>query len=176
VAPWPAADRRAADAAALKRFGSVQEIVGAIRSIRAEYGVQPGQTVRATIANPGADARAALAEAGPIVTRLAKLSALETGGEPADPKAAATTVLPDGTSVSVPLGDLVDVEKECARLRSEVDRLDGAIRGQEAKLDNQQFVSKAPATVVEREREKLAAWREQASVLVDKRRRLGCPA
>src|SRR5206468_3711465 len=49
VAPWPASDRRAADAAALRRFGVLQELVGSIRSIRAEYGVPPGHVVRAAV-------------------------------------------------------------------------------------------------------------------------------
>jgi valyl-tRNA synthetase len=176
IAPWPAADRRAADASALRRFAVLQELVGAIRSIRAEYAVPPGHTVRARVATPSPDARAVLAEDGATVARLAKLSALDPGGEAGEPpEGAAHAMLPDGTAVSVPLGDLVDLQKECARLGNEMERLNGAIRGQESKLSNEQFIGKAPATVVEREREKLAAWREQAGALAEKRRRLGCP-
>jgi valyl-tRNA synthetase len=88
--------------------------------------------------------------------------------------ATANAVLSDGSLVTVPLGDLIDLAKECARLQSEAERLAGAIRGQEAKLGNAQFVAKAPEAVVAREREKLAAWREQAGVLAEKRKRLGC--
>jgi valyl-tRNA synthetase len=174
VAPWPGADRRAADATALRRFGALQEIVGAIRSIRAEYAVQPGHSVRARVASPSADAKAVLKEAAAIVSRLAKLSSLDLGGAEA-PEGAAHAVLPDGTAVSVPLGDLVDVQKECTRLGNEMNRLNGAIAGQQSKLENGQFTSKAPPAVVKREREKLAAWREQAGALAEKRRRLGCP-
>lgn len=176
VAPWPAADRRAADASALRRFTVLQELVGAIRSIRAEYAVQPGHTVRARVVAPSADARAVLAEDGATVSRLAKLADLEVGSEAGEsPEGAAHGVLPDGTAVSVPLGDLVDLQRECARLGSEMDRLNDAIRAQESKLGNEQFTAKAPAAVVQREREKLAGWREQAGSLADKRRRLGCP-
>jgi valyl-tRNA synthetase len=174
VAAWPAVDRRAADAAALRRFGALQDLVGAIRSIRAEYGVQPGHTVRAGVSSPSADVTGVLLEDTATVVRLAKLSALDAGAALA-PEEAAHAILPDGTEVSVPLGDLVDVQKECARLGSEVERLHGAIQGQERKLENAQFTSKAPPAVVEREREKLAAWREQAGALAEKRRRLGCP-
>jgi valyl-tRNA synthetase len=176
VAPWPAADHRAADSAALRRFVVLQGVVGAIRSIRADYAVQPGHTVRARIATPSPEARAVLAEDGSTVARLAKLSSLESSGDAGEPpEGAAHAMLPDGTAVSVPLGDLVDLQKECARLGSEMNRLHGAIRGQESKLDNEQFTAKAPPAVVEREREKLAAWREQAGALAEKRRRLGCP-
>jgi valyl-tRNA synthetase len=175
LAQWPAADRRAPDGEALRRFAVLQELVGAIRSIRAEYAVQPGHSVRARIATPSPEARAVLSEDGSTVRRLAKLSALELGAESEDAQGAAHAVLPDGTAVSVPLGDLVDLERECARLGTEMDRLSGAIRAQESKLGNEQFTAKAPAQVVEREREKLAAWREQAGALAEKRRRLGCP-
>ena len=68
----------------------------------------------------------------------------------------------------------MNLENECARLAVETTRLSGLIRGQEAKLDNQEFVTRAPAQVVAREREKLATWRDQVAVLEAKRRRLGC--
>ncbi len=174
VAAWPASDRRATDGGALRRFGALQELVGAIRSIRAEYAVQPGHTVRARIATPSPDIAAVLEADGAIVSRLAKLSALDLGAPEAQDDAA-HAILPDGTAVTIPLGDLVDVLKECARLGNELGRLQGAISGQEAKLDNPQFAARAPAAVVDREREKLAAWREQAGALAEKRRRLGCP-
>ncbi|NOT06999.1 MAG: valine--tRNA ligase [Gemmatimonadales bacterium] len=176
VAVWPGEDRRAHDAGALKQFGALQELVGAIRSIRAEYGVQPGASVRASVAPAGEALRVVLDKERATIQRLAKVSELAQAGASAESgNATANAVLTDGTAVSVPLGDLVDVARECARLQSEFDRLDGAIRSQEAKLANEQFVSKAPPAVVTREREKLAAWRDQAEVLADKRRRLGCP-
>ena len=180
VAPWPGSDRRALDAEALRRFTSLQELVGAFRSIRAEYGVPPGLTVRATVTRPGPETREVLRQERPTVRRLAKVSSLELkeredepgNGQPA--AATANAVLPDGSLVTVPLGDLIDLKKECARLQAEYDRLAGAIAGQESKLGNEQFVAKAPEAVVAREREKLAAWREQSSVLAEKRKRLGC--
>jgi len=83
-------------------------------------------------------------------------------------------VLSDGTSVFVPLGDAIDLGRECGRLSGEVDRLAQLVASQEKKLGNEQFVSRAPADVVDRERQKLAGWREQREVLVRKRELLGC--
>jgi valyl-tRNA synthetase len=175
VAPWPGSDRRAGNPDALRRFGLLQELIGAIRSIRAEYGVEPGQAVRATLVTAGKTAEPAYRENIEIVRQLAKLSSLDLTAQSSDaPADAATTVLSDGSAVSVPLGDLVDKDKECARLKAEAARLDGAIRGQDTKLGNPQFVAKAPATVVAKEREKLASWRDQVAVIADKRKRLGC--
>jgi len=170
---WPLSDRRARDADAVRRFGLVQELVGAVRQIRAEYGVPPGQAVRVALGNLGPEARETFAAEHGTITRLAKVSNLGfgDGGE----RVGGHAVLTDGTAVFVPLGDAIDVERECSRLGAEVERLLQLITGQEKKLGNQQFTTKAPAAVVEREREKLASWREQHEVLARKRALLGCP-
>jgi valyl-tRNA synthetase len=171
VAPWPRPDARAVDTAALADFGLVQQVVGAIRAIRAEYGVQPGQTVRAYVAVEGG-AAAALERERSTIVRMAKLSELILGES--TERVGGNAVLPDGTAVFVPLGEAIDVGRECSRLGAESDRLAGLLASQEKKLGNQQFVSRAPADVVEREREKLAAWTEQRQVLIRKRELLGC--
>ena len=170
---WPLSDRRARDADAVRRFGLVQELVGAVRQIRAEYGVPPGQAVRVALGNLGPEARETFAAEHGTITRLAKVSNLGfgDGGE----RVGGHAVLTDGTAVFVPLGDAIDVERECSRLGAEVERLLQLITGQEKKLGNEQFTTKAPAAVVEREREKLASWREQHEVLARKRALLGCP-
>ncbi len=172
VAPWPRPDRRADDPAALREFGLVQELVGAIRGIRAEYGVQPGQPVRVVVSRDGTNADPALARERATVSRLAKVSELAFG-DPTD-RVGGHAVLSDGTAVFVPLGDAIDVGRECGRLGSEVDRLGRLVASQEKKLGNEQFVSRAPADVVDRERHKLVGWREQREVLVRKRELLGC--
>jgi valyl-tRNA synthetase len=172
VAAWPRTDQRACDAEALRDFGLVQELVGAIRAIRAEYGVQPGQTVRAVVTPESKATAAALDHERPTILRLAKLSAL-TVGESRE-RVGGHAVLSDGTAVFVPLGDAIDVGRECGRLGTEVDRLARLVESQEKKLGNEQFVSRAPSDVVERERQKLSTWRDQQEVLVKKRELLGC--
>ena len=172
VAPWPRPDARADDAEALAEFGLVQQVVGAIRGIRAEYGVQPGQTVRAFVSQDGRAPSSALERERATIVRLAKLSELAL--TESHERVGGHAVLPDGTSVFVPLGDAIDVARECDRLGTEAERLGALLASQEKKLGNEQFVARAPADVVAREREKLVAWTEQREVLVRKRERLGC--
>jgi valyl-tRNA synthetase len=172
VAPWPRPDRRAEDPEALAEFELVQQVVGAIRAIRAEYGVAPGQTVRAFVSEDGADPSPALERERATIVRLAKLSDLVLGES--TERVGGHAVLPDGTTVFVPLGDAIDVGRECGRLDAEANRLAGLVSTQEKKLGNQQFVARAPAEVVAREREKLATWTEQREVLLRKRDLLGC--
>jgi valyl-tRNA synthetase len=172
VAPWPRPDSRAEDPDALREFGMVQELIGAIRAIRAEYGVQPGQSVRAVVSEDGGRVSPALERERGTISRLAKLSELSFG--PARERVGGHAVLSDGTSVFVPLGDAIDVERECDRLGSEAERLSGLVVSQEKKLGNQQFVSRAPVDVVEREKQKLETWKQQREVLAKKRQLLGC--
>jgi valyl-tRNA synthetase len=172
VAPWPAADSRARDPKALKQFGLVQELVSAIRTIRAEYGVQPGQLVRAVVSGETEAAAAALKQERATITRLAKLSELSLGES--RERVGGHAVLSDGTAVFVPLGDTIDVGRECGRLGTEVDRLRKLVESQEKKLGNEQFISRAPTDVVERERQKLTTWNDQREVLMKKRELLGC--
>ena len=171
-APWPRPDARAQDAQAVRRFGLLQELVTAVRQVRAEYGVGPGQTVRVAVSNLGPESRAAVDAERGTIARLAKVSELIVGesGE----RVGGHAVLTDGTAVFVPLGDAIDLDRECSRLGGEVDRLLQLISTQERKLANDQFTAKAPAAVVERERQKLASWREQHEVLAKKRELLGC--
>jgi valyl-tRNA synthetase len=172
VAPWPTVDPRARDPEAVKQFGLVQELVSAIRAIRAEYGVQPGQTVRAVMSEESKAATAALKQERSTIIRLAKLSELSVGES--SERVGGHAVLSDGTAVFVPLGDTIDVGRECGRLGTEVDRLGKLVESQQRKLGNEQFVSRAPADVVDRERQKLATWKDQREVLVKKRELLGC--
>jgi valyl-tRNA synthetase len=171
VAAWPGPDARAEDPEALQEFGLVQEVVGAIRAIRAEYGVQPGQAVRAVV-TPGDLGDGALDRERLTLIRLAKVSELSFG-EPRE-RVGGHAVLSDGTAVFVPLGDAIDVTRECQRLSGEVKRLTQLVESQDRKLGNEQFVSRAPPDVVQREREKAATWREQREVLGRKLDLLGC--
>jgi valyl-tRNA synthetase len=171
-ASWPEPNAAFIDDEAESAFGFVQEVVSAIRAIRAEYGIPPGTTVNATI-QLADDARAtAIEDERTAITRLAKLGQMTLGGNPEG--VGAHAVLKDGSSVFVSLGDAIDVERECARLSKERERLDGLLQGLAKKLANKQFTSKAPAAVVEHEREKEGSWREQRNALSDKLRSLGC--
>ena len=138
--------------------------------------MQPGQPVRAVVTRHGRESgrRRPFGREQATVTRLAKVSEL-IFGEPRE-RVGGHAVLSDGTAVFVPLGDAIDVDRECGRLAAEVERLGRLVEAQEKKLGNQQFVSRAPADVVQREREKAVAWREQRDVLARKLELLGCGA
>jgi valyl-tRNA synthetase len=167
---WPRPDRRAIDPDAVRDFETVQELIQAVRQVRAEYGVEPGRAVSVRIS---CRSPAFVAEEGTI-TRLTKAATL-TYGEPLD-EPGANPVLSDGTTLHIALGELVDVARECGRLTAELKRVVGQIEGQRRKLANEQFTSRAPANVVQYERDRLASLEQQAAAIEEKRQQLGCSA
>ncbi len=65
----------------------------------------------------------------------------------------------------MPLGELIDIDKEIARLEGEAKRLEGEIRRAQGLLSNSRFVDKAPAAVVEEERNKLAKYSDMLAAI-----------
>jgi valyl-tRNA synthetase len=72
----------------------------------------------------------------------------------------AVQIVTDSATLYLPMADLIDLEKEKARLAAELARLDGEIERANKKLSNESFTAKAPAAVVEGERAKLQKYIE----------------
>jgi valyl-tRNA synthetase len=171
-ARWPHADEGLRDDEAETRFALVQDLVGAVRNIRAEYGVAPGRAVRAFLRPATLDTTEGCNAEQHTIERLARIETLTQGDAPTG--IGAHAVLRDGSAVFVPLGDAIDVERECARLRDEAARIDTQLAAVVRTLENERFLAKAPADVVARERAKESSWREQRATLAEKLSVLGC--
>ncbi len=153
TAPWPADDRQDPKAEAAMEL--VMGVIGAVRNIRGEMGISPGQSVPVVLMAHNAEARQVLeAQAGRIAS-LAKTGEMAWAEEGAAPAKSAGAALPEVT-VYVPLEGLVDFAAELARLDKELAKLDKEIAPSKKKLANEGFLSKAPAEVVEKERAKVA--------------------
>ena len=177
AATWPRPRAELANATADTQFARVQEVISAIRNLRAEYRVAPKARIAATVTTRNDAARRVLLGERETILRLAQLAELSLdgkagSGDPGGPGGHA--VLRDGSAVFVPLGGAIDVQQECRRLSSEATRLDQQLAALAAKLTNENFVARAPAEVVARERDKEQAWRNQRGVLAEKLKALGC--
>jgi len=172
-AAWPAPRDALTDRRAEARFALVQDAIAAIRTIRADYRVSPKTRLAATVTPKTAEGRGAFEGERETILRLGQLETLGFDGRRAA-QACAHAVLADGSEVFVALSDAIDVQQECRRLSGELTRLEQQLAGLAAKLTNQQFVARAPALVVAKEREKERAWHDQRQVLADKLKSLGC--
>jgi valyl-tRNA synthetase len=165
VAPWPR-PRAAEDweAARMADFTLVQEVIRAIRNLRAEKKVSPSSRLPATLV--GGD-KAALFEAQrQVIATLAGLDDARLAIHAMlDEKPAESAVLVVGAvEVYLPLSGLVNRAEERARLESELQEAEAQIARLE-KLLASDFAHKAPPTVVQKEREKLATYQASAAKL-----------
>jgi valyl-tRNA synthetase len=168
VASWPRASG-AAELAAAREFELVREAVLAIRQIRGDNAVPPGKSIEVLV-RAAADAHDLFARESATISRLARADVREADG--AQVGAAAHAVLGGGTELIVPLAGLIDVEKECARLRGEVSELEKQIASREGRLSNPKYVERAPANVVANDRAILDEMKSKRGQLVDKVRSL----
>jgi valyl-tRNA synthetase len=162
TAAWPVQTRYPGQPG---EFDRVIEAVAAIRQLRGEYGVTPGKALSGFVV-PSAGAREIFAAEGGLIERLTRC-ALAIEAPPAG--AAAHQVLSDGTEIVLPLAGAIDLEKECSRLKGELDGLEKQLTGLRARLQNENFVSRAKPDVVEAERRKEQEWtvrREQLAAKV----------
>ncbi len=163
IAQWPSViDLEGWEADAIADFTLVQEMVRAIRNIRAEYKVQPGHAIAATIS--GGDKAEMLTSQRQTFASLAGIDpeALEVVREPLEPCEESITLVVAPVEISLPLAGLVDVEAERERLEKELAEAQSQIKRLEKLLDSP-FAEKAPEAVVQKEREKLESYKETAA-------------
>ncbi|MBQ8357676.1 MAG: valine--tRNA ligase [Clostridia bacterium] len=146
------------DAARMER---VIAVIRAIRARRNEMNVPPSRKAKIFIETRYGESFGVGTEA--FFKRLASASEIAVAERfDADAISAdnAVQIVTDSATVYLPLSDLIDLEKEKARLAAELARLDGEIERANKKLANESFTAKAPAAVVEGERAKLAKYME----------------
>src|SRR2546430_1500842 len=159
TARWPTFRPELVDADLDAAFLRVKQAVEKIRIIRAEYKVPPRTRLRASIKPHGRDRRSVFEAESETIKRLAQVGELTFDGGMKGPVAYA--VFGDGSEVFVALEGAIDVQQECKRLSGEVTRLDGQLAALAARLTNRDFVARAPAAVVAKDRAKEQAWQKQ---------------
>ena len=153
-ASWPEARPEFDFALDASRMEAVMDIIRSARNLRAEMKVNASK--KATLILKCSDEyKAVFKKAEGYFTRLASASSVEYIGlsEP-NPEKSASAVT-GGASLFIPMGELVDVDKEIARLGKELEGTLGEIKRSEGKLGNPGFVSKAPANLIEQEKQKV---------------------
>ena len=151
AADWPAIDRALVDEAADGELGWLVEIISRIRAVRGEMNVPPGAKIPLILKGASAVTRDRVATHRALIDRLARLSDIRFGD--AVPSGSIQDVVGEATVV-LPLADVIDLDREKARLRKEIGRADGEIAKIDKKLSNRGFLAKAPPEVVEENRER----------------------
>ncbi|HEX9409915.1 MAG TPA: valine--tRNA ligase [Methylomirabilota bacterium] len=158
IAPFPKASRKGRDPEAERLMAPVLDFVSAIRTIRSESRISPAVELAVSVKPAGPAVAAALASGAAVIGSLAR-AAITVSADGARPANSAMAATPSG-DVFVRLEGVVDFEAERQRLRKEVERARKEIAFLEGKLGRPDFVERAPALVVERERARLTEQRQ----------------
>ena len=132
----------------------LQKVISGVRNIRSELGIAPGVKLTLLGRIDGED-KVFLEQHLPYITQLARLKAVELDADLKEPAGCAGFVV-KGYEFFVPVKDVVDLEAELKRLSKELNKLEQELKKIEQKLSNQSFLSKAPPSVVEKEKNKQA--------------------
>jgi valyl-tRNA synthetase len=158
IAPFPKATRKGRDPEAERLMAPILDFVSAIRTIRSESRISPAVELAVSVKPANPEVAGALAAGAAVIGSLAR-AAITVSADGARPANSAMAATPSG-DVFVRLEGVVDFEAERARLRKEVERARKEIAFLEGKLGRADFVERAPALVVERERVRLTEQRE----------------
>ncbi len=154
IADWPKADEARIDVDAEARMNTLLEVVREIRNTRGEFGVDPGRRIQA-IAKASA-AAADLARHDYILKRLCNVADLRLVPVDADDPQNAASIVVGEVALFLPLEGMLDFAAERRRLQDEMTKLAPQLARTRAMLANENFVNRAPAAVVQRERDRLA--------------------
>jgi len=154
IQPYPKSDAARIDPTADAEVALLKQIVDAARNLRGEMNLSPAVKVPLAISGPAERIEAF----APYLAALARLS--EVRRVPDVAAAAPGTAAPVAIvgDYHLMLVIAIDVAAERERLGREIARLEGEIRKAESKLGNESFVARAPAAVVQQERERLASY------------------
>jgi valyl-tRNA synthetase len=161
---WPEKDHSLSFPEDERKMQGIMEIIRTIRNLRSEMNVAPSKRTRLMLL--GAEGWAETLRGGEgYFKKLAGAECLEIIIDRALVKEKTVSAVTAAAELFIPLGDLVDFEKEIARLTKEKDNLLKEIERAQGKLNNPGFVSKAPAQLVAQEKEKLETNKAKAEAM-----------
>ncbi len=153
ISKWPEYDEILKDEKSEKDMEYIIEAIKSIRNVRTEMNVPPSRKAKLMIYLTEKEAERSFKEGEVYFQKLASASEVSflENKETSDKN---VSVVTRGAEIFIPLLELVDIEKELERLNKEKEKLEKEIDRVEKKLANEKFVSKAPESVVNEEREK----------------------
>ena len=169
LAEWPRLEGYE-NPAAESEIGFIVDLISEIRSVRAEMNVPAAAQIPLVLVNASPEAKSRAETWDETLKRLARLSDISFA---ADPPEKSVQMIVRKTLAALPLQGIVDIAAEQARLAKEIAKLTGEAGKIESKLNNADFVSRAPEEVIEENRERLSEALSRAEKLEAARTRLG---
>lgn len=168
VAAWPEFDEKLDYSKEVKAMEFTMECIKSIRNIRAEMNVVPSKKAKTIFVTKEQDLRDILESSKTYFTTLASASEIEVRDNKDDIGEDAMSAVVENCEIFLPLEELVDIEKEIERLEKEKKKLDGELKRVKGKLSNEGFTSKAPANVIEEEKEKQVKYQTMMDKVLER--------
>ena len=171
VAEYPVADAAFFDDEAEGDIGAVIEIVRAVRNLRAEFRIQPTQSLAVSVS--AAEKASVIESESSAIATLARVDPLTLDETQAEDSGEEVAIVLELGVVTVSLAGLVDVQSERARLGDELDEISAHAGRLSARLKDEKFLANAPEEIVDGVREQLDGVEERKSRLAEVLARLG---
>ena len=166
LAQWPLADAALIDDEAESEMAFLMDVVRGIRTVRNDYQVDSARRISVIVA-PGSY-QSLVEQYAFLFARLCNVTHIEMLEPSAPAPVDSATVIVSDAVVYLPLAGMIDIVAERERLHKERAALEQQIARSQGMLNNEQFVSRAPAEIVERERAKLSDMRASLNQIVER--------
>jgi valyl-tRNA synthetase len=153
---WPKYPASFKNTEASEEIGWLCRLITDIRSVRADMNVPAAAKIHLLVKDAAVATQTRFKTYDDLIKRLARLETIEqTTG--ALPKGSVQTILNEAT-LALPIADIIDLDKERARLKKEIDKLASDIGKVDQKLADQKFVANAPEEIIEEQKSRKAEW------------------
>jgi len=160
---WPLSDSSQIDRDKENEIQILMDVISAVRNIRSSLNVSPGKEANLTIRGDEDKCNSLCANEN-YLKRLARLDEIQYGEMVDKPDQSATAVV-QSLELFVPLEGLIDLNKEIERLEKQIQDLEGRYNAVSRKLENNNFVDRAPKNVISHERDKIQKYESDLSKL-----------
>ena len=172
IAPWPEYRADWDFAQVENRIERMKEAVRAIRNVRASMNVPPSKKADIFVVAEKEEVREAFTTSRAFFTALSNAASVTIQADKTGIGEDAVSAVTADAVMYIPLAELVDIEKEIARLTKEEKRLAGELKRSHGMLGNERFISKAPAEKIAEEREKLEKYTQMMEQVKEQLARL----
>ncbi len=163
TANWPESDADKIQPQIEKEIQIIMDVISSLRTVKTNLSISPGKKISIFVRGQSTSTEI-LTSHKDYLERLVKVESIEVGESIEKPGQSATAVVHD-LEIFIPLSGLIDIKKERKRLRSQIEDMKGRLNAVNGKLNNENFVNRAPGNVVNHEKEKFKKYSSALSKL-----------
>lgn len=169
--PYPIPQPEMIDAEAVAEMEWVMNFINGVRQIRSGMNISPGKLLPVLLQNCTAQDESRVETSIQYLISLARLESITVLEPDAEAPESATALIGE-VKLLIPMAGLIDKQAELARLTKEMDKLHKDVERGEIKLANPSYVERAPADVVEKERQRVSDMRSALEKLEEQRKKI----